>query len=123
MLHLMENQEVIETKYRRHSRTPLTCWVFAAGNDVSALPSPLLSRFGGPKGVIRFKEYTSGEFVDVASKVLVTRESIEPSFATEVAKATFDLGSKDVRLAVRLARLCRDPDDLQEVVGTLRRRR
>ncbi len=35
LLHLMENQEVVETKYRRHNRVPLRTWVFAAGNDIS----------------------------------------------------------------------------------------
>ncbi len=122
LLHLMENQEVVETKYRRLARMPLTAWVFAAGNDVSKLPPALLSRFGGPKGVIRFRGYTSAEFVDVASAVLRTREGAPEDFAEKVATATLDLGSKDVRLAVRLVRMCRNKEDLTRVVETIGRR-
>ena len=123
LLHLMENEEVVETKYRRHARTPLTTWVFGAGNDVSKLPPALLSRFGGPRGVIRFKEYTSAEFVDVTTAVLAARESIPADFARKVATASLDLGSKDVRLAVRLARMSKSEGGLARVVETIRRRR
>ncbi len=35
LFHLMENQEVVETKYWRHNRVPLWARVFAAGNDIS----------------------------------------------------------------------------------------
>jgi hypothetical protein len=73
--------------------------------------------------VIRFKEYTSAEFLDVATSVLVTREGVPTDFAREVATAALDLGSKDLRLAVRLARLARTEEDLARVVETLRRRR
>ncbi len=123
LLHLMENQEVIETKYRRHERVPLKTWVFAAGNRTARLPAALLSRFGGKAGVIHFKEYTSTEFLEIASNVLVQRERIPSGFAKRVATATLDLGSRDVRLAVRLARLCKTDEDLARVVETLRRRR
>jgi MoxR-like ATPase len=123
LLHLMENQEVIETKFRRHARMPLTTWVFAAGNDVSKLPPALLSRFGGPKGVIRFREYTSAEFLDVATAVLAMREDVPQDFARKIATATIDLGSKDVRLAVRLGRMAKDEATLARVAETMRRRR
>lgn len=123
LLHLMENQEVIETKYRRHHRTPLKTWVFAAGNAVSKLPAALLSRFGGRQGVIRFKEYTSSEFLEIATNVLVKREGVPSDFAARVATATLDLGSRDVRLSVRLARLARTDEDLGRIAQTMRRRR
>ncbi len=124
LLHLMENQEVIETKYRRHERTPMKTWVFAAGNDASRLPPALLSRFGGKAGVIHFKAYTSAEFLEIAANVLVQREGTPGDFAKRVATATLDLGSRDVRLAIRIGRLSKtDEDDLAKIVETLRRRR
>ncbi len=123
LLHLMENQEVVETKYRRHNRVPLRTWVFAAGNDVSKLPVPLLSRFGGPSGVIRFRVYTASEFADVATRVLEVREGVPLEFAREVANASLDLGSRDVRMAIRLARLGRDREGLRKVAEAMRRRR
>ncbi len=123
LLHLMENQEVIETKYRRHERMPLRTWVFAAGNDASDLPPALLSRFGGRSGVVRFKEYTSAEFLEIAANVLVQRENTPVEFAKRVATATLDLGSRDVRLAVRIGRLAKTEEDLLRVVDVFRRRR
>ena len=102
---------------------PLVTWVFAAGNDISKLPPALLSRFGGPKGVIRFREYTSAEFLDVASAVLAMREDVPADFARKIATATIDLGSKDVRLAVRLGRMAKDEATLARVAQTMRRRR
>ncbi len=123
LLHLMENQEVVETKYRRHNRVPLRARVFAAGNNVSLLPPALLSRFGGPKGVIRFKEYTGSEFLQIAEEVLVQREGLERAFAREAAKAALDLGTRDLRTAIRLARLAKGPEELKQVVETLRRHR
>ncbi len=123
LLHLMENQEVIETKYHRRERMPLKAWVFAAGNDASRLPPALLSRFGGPAGVVHFKAYTSAEFLEIASNVLVQREAVPPDFAKRIATATLDLGSRDVRLAVRIGRLARNEEDLAKVADVLRRRR
>ncbi len=123
LLHLMENQEVIETKYRRHERTPMRTWVFAAGNNATRLPPALLSRFGGKAGVIHFKEYTSTEFLEIAANVLVQREGVPVDFAKRVATATLDLGSRDVRLAIRIGRLSKTDEDLTKVADTLRRRR
>ncbi len=123
LLHLMENQEVIETKYRRHERIALKTWVFAAGNDASDLPPALLSRFGGRSGVVRFKEYTSAEFLEIAANVLVQREKTPVEFAKRVATATLDLGSRDVRLAIRIGRLAKNEEDLLKVVDVFRRRR
>ena len=123
LLHLMENQEVIETKYHRRERMPLKTWVFAAGNDASRLPPALLSRFGGKAGVVHFKEYTSAEFLGIAANVLVKREGAPRDFAKRVATATLDLGSRDVRLSVRIGRLATTEEDLAKVVDVLRRRR
>ncbi len=123
LLYLMENQEVVETKSRRHAPMPLTTRVFAAGNDVSRLPPAPPSRFGGPRGVIRLKEYSSAEFLDVASTVLAMREDVPADFARKIAAATVDLGSKDVRLAVRLARMSKDETTPARVLATMHRRR
>ncbi len=121
LLHLMENHEIIETKFGRHHQIPLKTWVFAAGNDVRKLPAALVSRFGGPKAVLRFRAYRVDEFLEIAKRVLVERENTSPGFAEKVAHATVDLDSRDVRLAVRLARLAKDEASLQEIVETLRR--
>lgn len=121
LLHLMENHEIIETKFGRHHRIPIKTWIFAAGNDTRKLPPALLSRFGGPKAILHFRAYRVDEFLEIAKRVLVERENVQPEFAEKVARATVDLESRDVRLSVRLARLAKDEASLQEVVDTLRR--
>lgn len=123
LLHLMENQEVVETKYNRHQRVPLTTWVFAAGNDTSRLDPALISRFGGSKCVVHFKEYSPREYREITVNVLVKRESVEPEFAAKVADAMLDLQILDVRAAVRASRLAQDEEALGKVVETMRRRR
>lgn len=123
LLHLMENEEVVVTKHGKRLRIPLTTWVFAAGNDTSRLPRALVSRFGGKEAVLRFRAYRSEEFVAIATRVLVEREGTAEAFAVGVANATLDLGSKDVRLAVRLARVAKDAASLRDVVETIRRHR
>lgn len=123
LLHLMENQEVIETKFQRHVRVPLKARVFAAGNDDSRLPPALQSRFGGTRGVMRFREYASAEFLEVARSVLVRREFVAEDFAAKVAESMLRIGVKDVRAAIRIARLAKDEEGLESVIGTMQRRR
>lgn len=121
LLHLMENFEVVETKYGRHNRVPLLTWVFAAGNDSSRLDPALISRFGGPKSIVHFKKYIPKEFRDVATSVLIKREGLAPEFAAKVASAVLDLQIFDVRAAVRVARLAQDESGLPVVIETIRR--
>ena len=46
-------------------RIPLTTWIFAAANDASRLNPALISRFGGKKSILRFREYAPSEFVAI----------------------------------------------------------
>ncbi len=123
LLHLMESQEVVETKYHRHNVVALRTWVFAAANDVARLSEALLSRFGGLQGIVRFKPYRSDEYADVVTHVLVMREGVPEDFAKLIAKASLDLGSRDVRFAVRLARLAKSPEELEAVKTVFQQRR
>ncbi len=123
LLHLMENQEVVETKYHRHNVLALRTWVFAAANDTARLSEALLSRFGGAQGIVRFKPYRTDEYTDVVTRVLVIRENVPEDFAKRIAKASLDLGSRDVRFAVRLARLTKSPEELEAVKAVFQQRR
>ncbi len=123
LLHLMENQQVVEAKYGRHHVEPMSVSVFAAGNDLSRLDPALISRFGGPKCVVHFKEYTPKEFLEVTVNVLVKREGVAPEFAKKVAEAMLGIRTLDVRSAVHVARLAEDEYGLASVITTLQRRR
>ncbi len=122
LLHVMESQEVVLTKHGKRLRIPMTTSVFAAGNDIRKLPRALLSRFGGPESVIRLRAYRREEFVEVATRVLVEREGASEPFARACAAAAAGVGSRDVRYAVRLARLAHDVADLDAILRAFRRR-
>lgn len=102
LLSLMERGLVTETKHRRHRRINLKTWVFASANDVQKIPRELMSRFLK----LRFHDYTNAEFTDVVVTVLRDREGLNESLALYISqKVLRDLGSKDVRDAIRIARL------------------
>jgi len=122
LLHLMENQEVVVTKHGKRLRIPMTSSVFAAGNDARRLPRALVSRFGGPEAILRLRPYRREEFLEVATEVLVQREGVPHAFARTCARAATDVGSRDIRFAVRLARLARDASDLGTVLKAFGRR-
>ncbi len=121
LLHVMESQQVVLTKHGKRLCIPMTTSVFAAGNDTRKLPRALLSRFGGPESVIRLRPYRREEFVEVATRVLVEREGAPESFARACAAAAARAGSRDVRYAVRLARLAHDAADLGAILRALGR--
>ncbi len=51
------------------------------------------------------------------------REKVPREFASKVSTATLDLGSRDLRLAVRIGGLAKTDEDLARVVDVLRKRR
>jgi Holliday junction DNA helicase RuvB len=123
LLHLMESQEVVITKHGKRIRIPLTTQVVAAGNDSRRLPRALVSRFGGPESILRLRAYRREEFIEVCAKVLTERERVARGFAEACALAAAEAGSRDVRYAVRLARLARNEADLDPVLRAFGRRR
>lgn len=120
LLSLMERGIVTETKYRRHRTVRLKTWVFASANNITRIPKELMSRFLW-RG-LQFKDYTVDEFYEVVVTVLKQRENIPESLAVYIAeKILLELGSKDVRDAVKIARLLKtktkeDVDFLIEIL-------
>jgi len=120
LLSLMETGIVSETKYKRRREARLGTRVFASANRTDGLPPELLSRFA----VLRFREYDEAAFREVAERVLVGREGADPELARYLAERCLrELGTRDPREAVRLARLCRTKEDVDRVVGILLRYR
>jgi hypothetical protein len=119
LLSLMEGGTVTETKYRRHRTFRLTTWVFASANRINKIPHELLSRFQP----LMFKDYTVDEFYEVVTAVLNQREDIPEHLALYVAERVhMDLRSRDVRDAVKIARLLREKSkkDVDFVVDILK---
>lgn len=104
LLSLCESGKVIEVLNRRRREETLDTVVFAAANSVKRMPLELLSRFQ----VLSFQPYTREEFAEVCRRLLVHREGLTFLEAGQVAVQVMDeLGSRDIRTAVRVARLSR----------------
>jgi len=118
LLSIMETGVLTETMFGRHERIVYPLRVFAAANEIDAVKPELMSRFQK----VRFRAYTQTDFLFVARWVLENREGLDPDLATRIAYATWNtLGSRDVRDAVRIARLLTKPEDLDGLVAALKR--
>jgi len=89
-------------------------------NRIGRLPQELLSRFL----VFHLRPYTDKEFRRVAIKVLTMRESKSQKLAEYIAdKVMNELKSRDVRDAIKVARLSDDKQDVDFIVKTLNKYR
>jgi Holliday junction DNA helicase RuvB len=121
LLSLMETGILSETKYRRRRVRQFKTWVFAGANRDDTLPPEILSRFR--PFILRFREYTPEEFLEVAVKVLVEREGVSPPLAQYIAEKTLnELYTRDVRAARNIARVARTREDVDRIVENLRKR-
>jgi len=117
LLTLMESQRLIIARHRQHVDIPLKCWVFAAANSTRGIPRELLSRFL----VFHLKPYTEEQFVKVSVNVLVKREGVSEDLARYIAfRVLRTLGSKDVRDAIKVARLAETKEDVDFVIETMK---
>ena len=118
LLHLMETGIISETKINKTRQVQLTSWVFATANSCEKIIEPLLSRFA----ILDIPEYTFEEF----SKIAVTRvkiENIHESIARVIAEKVWnELGSKDIRDVIKVARLASNEKEIPFVVKMLKRK-
>jgi len=114
LLSLMEEGRIKVDKYGMHIDEELKCWVFASANYLHKLPQELISRFL----VLNFKEYSEDEFIKVAKNVLVMREGVDEELAEYIAKKVVKF-SRNVRDAIKLARLSKTKEDVDKWVGVM----
>ena len=120
LLSLMETGIVKETKHNRVREIKLDTRVFAGANSTRPIPKEVLSRFM----VLNIPPYTKEELRKVIVDVVVQREGKSREFAEEVARLVVDvLGSRDVRDAIKLARLGETVDEIRDVVKIWRKYR
>ena len=113
LLSLMETGIVKETKYGRTRELKLKAWVFAAANRTDRIPPELLSRFM----IFNIPPYSDKQLEKVIVDVLVKREKKDKEFARAVADAViYKLRSRDVRDAIKIARLCETPEEIERIV-------
>jgi Holliday junction DNA helicase RuvB len=115
LLHLMETGIISETKINKTRQMELTSWVFATANSYDKIIEPLLSRFA----ILEIPEYTFEEF----SKIAVTRlkkEDVDESIARIIAEKVWnELGSRDIRDVIKVARLATNAKDIPFVIKML----
>jgi len=115
LLHLMETGIISETKINKTRQMELTSWVFATANSCEKIIQPLLSRFA----ILEVPEYTFDEFTDIAISRL-SKENIEECNARVIAeKIWYELGSRDIRDVIKVARLASSIEEIPFVVRML----
>lgn len=122
LLSLMHKGYISETKYRRHRTLRLKTWVFASANEIIHLPKELLSRFV----LLRFRDYTDDEFYEVVVNVLKEQENMVENLSLYIAeKVLRNLSSRDVRDAVKIARLLKErtKEEVDRIVEIMRKQK
>lgn len=122
LLSLMERGFISQTVHGKIRQAHLKTWVFAAANRIDRLPPELLSRFV----LLKFREYTEEEFLEVTEKILVERMDIPPQLARKIGEQVMRrLGTKDPRKSIQVARLLREKneDDLARVIMLLEKQK
>jgi len=119
LLSLCETGRVTEMLYGKVREEVLDTVVFGCTNTLKEIPPEVVSRFE----VLRFRPYTDEEFSDVVVNVLV-RRGVERDVANLITlKVLRDLGSRDPREAIRISKLAKTREEVEEVVGWLRKYR
>ena len=115
LLHLMETGIISETKINKTRQMQLTSWVFATANSCEKIILPLVSRFA----ILEIPEYTFEEFTEIALTRL-TKENVDESIARVIVeKVWYQLGSKDFRDVIKVARLANTIEEIPFVVRML----
>jgi Holliday junction resolvasome RuvABC ATP-dependent DNA helicase subunit len=118
LLHLMETGLISETKINKTRQMELTSWVFATANCSEKIINPLLSRFA----ILEMPEYTFEEFSEIAVTRL-RKEHIKESIAKVMAdRVWYELGSRDIRDVIKVARLASSSEEIPFVVKMLKKR-
>lgn len=120
LLSLMERGFISETKYRRHKQINLETWVMASANRVKRIPEELMSRFIP----LKFRDYTSNEFIEVVTTLLTEREGLPEWLALHIAKEVLAVfRTRDVRDAIQCARLLKEQTkaDADHVISILKK--
>lgn len=100
----MESGNVMEAKYKRHTRVKINTMVVGACNSTKRIPSELLSRFDFH---LKLKPYDKNGFIEVCKNFLSQFESISRELAEYIATRVWDSDKipSDPRKARGIARM------------------
>jgi MoxR-like ATPase len=115
LLHLMETGIISETKINKTRQMELNSWVFATANSCQKIIPPLLSRFA----ILTMPEYTLEEFTEISVTRLAT-EDVDESITKDIAQRVWnELGSRDIRDVIKVARPVRSIEEIPFVIKML----
>jgi replication-associated recombination protein RarA len=90
-------------------------WIFATSNDADKLSGAIRSRFME----LFLKEYSLEEFIHIVSILLKTKYHLDENISEKIAFSVWNnMGSKDVRDAINIAKLAKSADDVEWLVNT-----
>lgn len=114
LLNLMETGILSETKLKgKTRRKDVKLWIFATSNDVGKVSEPLRSRFME----LHLEQYTYEEFTGIVERLLKKRYQMDTEVSEKIAYVVWNrMKSKDVRDAIKIARLAKSPRDVDWLV-------
>jgi len=115
LLTWMESQRVVVAKSGDYREKKGKGWVFGACNDTRNLSDALLSRFL----TFHFEEYSEEEFIKVCIAILTKREGTDEELAGYIAVKLALRGYRDVRDAIKVARLSSTKEEVDKIIETL----
>jgi len=115
LLNVMETGIICETKLNGKTRQKrMKLWIFATSNNVDKLSKAVRSRFME----LHLKEYSYEEFADIVSKLLRIKYCMDENISEKIAYAVWNrMNSKDVRDAIRIAKLSKTCSDVDWLVN------
>ena len=114
LLNVMETGILSETKLNCKTRQKkMKLWIFATCNDVERLAGALRSRFME----LHLEEYTYEEFIEIVRRLLNKRYHLDSNLSEKIGYAVWNqMKSKDVRDAIKIAKLTRSSSDIDWLV-------
>jgi len=115
LLNVMETGMLSETKLKGKTRQKkMKLSIFATSNEVEKLSAPLRSRFMG----LHLEEYTYQEFTEIVRRLLKKRYKLDSTISEKISyQVWYTMKSKDVRDALRIAKLTESPNDVDWLVN------
>jgi replication-associated recombination protein RarA len=112
LLNLLETGMLVSTKVRKTQEMKFTgIKLFATSNDIEQLSKPLRSRLME----FHLPEYNFSGFREIVVKLAADHYRLSREIADEIAFVVWhEMGTKDVRDALQLARLVRSLDDVEK---------
>lgn len=115
LLTWMESQRVIVAKSGDYRERKGKGWVFGACNSLKNISDALLSRFLQ----FHFEEYSEEEYIKVCVAVLTKREGTDEEVAGYIAVKLALRGYRDVRDAIKVARLSSTKEEVDKIIETM----